>query len=73
MPKYQIEREGQTFSTFFSFFFYPSNQISTTTKKIDPDLDAKKNLKGASSVKKKKKAKNSFPPFETKKESKGSA
>jgi len=53
MPKYQIEREGQTFSTFFSFFFYPSNQISTTTKKIDPDLDAKKNLKGASSVKKK--------------------
>ena len=41
MPKYQIEREGQTFSTFFSFF-YPSNQISTTPKKIDPDLDAKK-------------------------------
>ena len=73
MPKYQIEREGQTFSTFFSFFFIRQIKfLQLQPQKIDPDLDAKKNLKGASSVKKKK-AKNSFPPFETKKESKGSA
>jgi len=54
MPKYQIEREGQTFSTFFSFFFIRQIKfLQLQPQKIDPDLDAKKNLKGASSVKKK--------------------
>ena len=55
MPKYQIEREGQTFSTFFSFFFIRQIKfLQLQPQKIDPDLDAKKNLKGASSVKKSK-------------------
>jgi len=43
MPKYQIEREGQTFSTFFSFFFIRQIKfLQLQPQKIDPDLDAKK-------------------------------
>ena len=37
MPKYQIEREGQTFSTFFSFFLsVKSNFYNYNHKKLTP-------------------------------------